>query len=250
MSSPPNLFLDPKAGFAIDGSGAIIRSRIEDQLPQSGPVVASRYSNLPPKPAKKPAIPTAPVSVPDSTPEELATHKPRYPPMQYTHAKSPALLALLRGYAGEPAVQMVEAPHGNVPTAPPGAAWYSPDVHSWTTEMRNLIKEEFPRLRDQTRIYASEFDTSVAEICQRFKDDILVKQTLDKMVARRNAIDTDLFGVVPAGLLALVWIEYVKKIDEPECYTLFQETLHDMGTTCLQGDSFRLLSILVALERD
>ena len=115
--------------------------------------------------------------------------------------------------------------------------------------MRQLIKSEFPKLVNQTTKYINRFDGAVTDIQAQYKNDVMVNMVLKKMDQRKYTPDNDLFGVMPSGLLALVWYEYIKKIDDPDCYTLFKENLYDMGTTCTQGDSHRLLSILTALER-
>ena len=136
------------------------------------------------------------------------------------------------------------------PPAPvPVKQWKDADVHFWSPAMRELVKTEFPRLRDQSRIYAEKFEECVDEIKTFYSHNALIVQVMDKMTNRKKAIDVDLYGVVPAGLLSLVWMEYVKRINEKECYDLFKDTLLDMAQTCVQGDSHRLLTILVALHR-
>lgn len=254
MSSPPNFFLDPNASFSMDGTGTLVKHKMADVLPQSGPFVIGRYLAPPPptRMVKKELLYNPPKYEPKERIEDLATHKPRYPPSVNRHPVAPALLAL----AGAPTNTSISEqpqeykPENTQPVPVPSMAWFNPDVHAWTSEMRNLVKAEFPELRDQSRLYATKFDSTVQDIKDMYGDDVLIKQVMDKMVARRNAIDTDLFGVVPAGLLALVWLEYVKKINDTGCYKLFKENLYDMGTTCVQGDTHRLLSILVALDRE
>lgn len=123
------------------------------------------------------------------------------------------------------------------------------DVHFWTPAMRAVLKEEFPNLPMQTRAYFPKFDSTVAEIQAQYPNDPQVAGLLAKMKKRKNEIDKDLFDAVPAGMLAFVWIEYIKETDLKECYTFFHDTLVDMGSTCIQGDTHRLFSVLVALQR-
>ncbi|MDR3541961.1 MAG: hypothetical protein P4L69_13480 [Desulfosporosinus sp.] len=128
-------------------------------------------------------------------------------------------------------------------------AWKEENVHHWSPAMREVINTEYPRLCEQSKLYFEMFDKVVEEIASYYHEDPMVKMVLAKMVGRKQVTDMDLCGVMPAGLLALIWIEYIKRIDEKECYDLFQDTLLDMSQTCVQGDSHRLFTILVALDR-
>jgi len=133
------------------------------------------------------------------------------------------------------------------------SVWKRPDVHAWSKDMKVLAETEFPDLPGVTKAAAPLFDGVCREIREHYANSApfaVVDQVLKKMELRRHAVDMDLGGVVPAGLLVLVWFDYVKKINEPECYMHFSETLADMGTTCIQGDTHRLFSSLVALHRD
>jgi hypothetical protein len=125
----------------------------------------------------------------------------------------------------------------------------SNDVHAWSAPMRELIKSDYEGLPDTCTAYASYFDESKTEIIEYYKNDAVVNGVLGKMASRKNVIDADLCGISPAGLLSLVWIEYVKKNKNPEFYMLFSQTLYDMGLHCVQGDTHRLFSILVAMDR-
>jgi hypothetical protein len=128
--------------------------------------------------------------------------------------------------------------------------WYIPDVHAWTPEMKRIMTEEYPNLIDISKQYAIKFDDACLDIMSIFGGaDPLIPVVLNKMSGRRTCVDKYLGGVVPAGLFAYVWFEYVRKIHETECYILFKNTLMDMGQTCIQGDTHRLFTILVALDR-
>lgn len=125
--------------------------------------------------------------------------------------------------------------------------WKQPDVHQWSSEMSRKLLEECPNLPDMTRRAAVDFDLACQQIREYYGPS--VEPVLTKMGQRKNVVDRDLGGVMPAGLLALVWFGLVTKIDEPECYTHFLLTLEDMGPTCIQGDTHRLFSTYVALVR-
>jgi len=66
---------------------------------------------------------------------------------------------------------------------------------------------------------------------------------MTKLAGRANALDKDLCNVSPTGLLVVAWdlADHDVSIVTP--------TLVDMGATCLQGDTHRLFSLIVALQR-
>ena len=125
--------------------------------------------------------------------------------------------------------------------------WQNPDVHARTAEMSAQLLREFPELPRLTMLYASSFDRAAKEIKAKYAGNEVVAACLEKMWRRREAIDNDLCGVRPSGLLSLVWED---KIKPNGAYDHFLGTLIDMGTTCLQGDSHRLFATYVAYNRD
>lgn len=84
------------------------------------------------------------------------------------------------------------------------ATWQNPDVHAHTLEMRAQLQKEFRDLPDLTRLYASSFDRAANEIREIYKGEGDVSACLDKMTRRKDVVDNDLCGVMPAGLLSLV----------------------------------------------
>jgi len=58
--------------------------------------------------------------------------------------------------------------------------------------------------------------------------------------------DGDLHNLNITSLLKVVWQE-INRIDDRATYELFLETLTDIGQTCTQGDSHRLLIVLSSL---
>jgi len=154
---------------------------------------------------------------------------------------------------------LTTTPRVTIPTAPivqappektaidPRHDWKTPDVHYWSRDMMGLVSSEYPSLPAETSALDARFDNAASEIAAMYPD---VKHVLDKMTRRRACIDHDLGGVKPTGLLAKVWFGYVRRINAPECYALFRDTMMDMGGTCVQGDTHRLFTILVALHRD
>jgi hypothetical protein len=134
---------------------------------------------------------------------------------------------------------------------PPPRPWLNADVHARTPEMRAQLLAEYPDLPKLTRdrsVVPGEIERVISEMRGR----VMIAEAvacIDKIYARRGAIDNDLCSVSVAGLLCVVWSDCVvpritKTID------LFVATLCDMGTTCVQGDSHRLFAAYVAYKRD
>lgn len=76
-------------------------------------------------------------------------------------------------------------------------------------------------------------------------------QAVEKMrsrfgVERGGYEDGALGGLNITRLLEAVWLE-VSRINENSTYNLFVETLSDIGSTCPEGDSHRLLILLNSL---
>ena len=94
-------------------------------------------------------------------------------------------------------------------------------------EMRDLMRSHFPQqpaLAEQQPSWAA----------------------LQKMVAREAAgsyVDPDLDGQSVARILVDTW----RLVRSAEVDELFVETLTDIGQTCMQGDSHRLLALFIAL---
>lgn len=128
-------------------------------------------------------------------------------------------------------------------------AWMDPDVHSWSQRMRDLIQAEFPHFKEQCLAFYHHFDVAVQEAKQQYAGAPGALSVLEKLVTRKRSMDADLAGVSLAGLFAMIWFKYVKEINDVDCYALLRDTLIDMGTTCLQGDTHRLFSIMVSLDR-
>lgn len=126
------------------------------------------------------------------------------------------------------------------------------DVHSWTSDLRDLLDQQ-PEFECRFRVSMHLFDQCLQEIFEMYGEG--VKPVLEKMRGRYKPIeggyyDMDLVGkrVNVAHLLVRVWT-LVKRINDESIYKWFKETLDDIGLTCLQGDSHRLMFFLVGLVR-
>ena len=129
-------------------------------------------------------------------------------------------------------------------------SWKQPDVHQWSETMRKQLQEEFPSLPEETARREVHFEEACAEILDAYRGDAGIAAVLNKIKGRKGLKDQHLYGVLPAGLLVIVWVDQVTLMNEPEIYEHFRLTLVDIGGTCLQGDTHRLFATYVALSRD
>ncbi len=119
-------------------------------------------------------------------------------------------------------------------------------MHSHSREMSDQISKEFPFLPRYTVQNSVDFEIVDKEIRRRYVNDANILRTLDKISRRKDVVDHDLCGVMPAGLLVMVWRDIIKP---NEAYKHFQDTMEDMGCHCIQGDTHRLFSTFVAFNR-
>lgn len=133
----------------------------------------------------------------------------------------------------------------------PPQPWLNPDVHARTPEMRAQLLSEFPELPKLCADRAA-VPSEIVRVLNEIRGREMPSEALaclDKIYARRGAIDNDLCSISVAGLLCVVWSDcVVPRIDST--LNLFVGTLCDMGTTCVQGDSHRLFAAYVAFKRD
>lgn len=128
--------------------------------------------------------------------------------------------------------------------------WKQADVHQWSEAMRKQLAEEFSSLPAETALREKHFPEARQEIEERYKGDREIIAVLEKIKGRVGVKDHALGGVLPAGLLVVVWANQVTILNTPEIYEHFRLTLIDIGGTCLQGDTHRLFATYVALVRD
>jgi hypothetical protein len=132
--------------------------------------------------------------------------------------------------------------------------WYKGwDVHSYTNLINTPeIKEMLKRVNyhlTQPRAY---------ELFQEIRDhytDEKINQVLMKMLSRCYLMGNNAFGYIDPdiqinviSLLHCTW-QNVKIQNEQSLFKLMKETLLDIGQTCIQGDSHRLIMLLIALNQ-
>lgn len=97
-----------------------------------------------------------------------------------------------------------------------------------------------PKLAAETMAALDRFDPEAMKAAMPGQSAVI-----DKIATRKALRDHDLCDCNPAGMLQLVWEE---EEDKRELSGL-ESTLADVGRTCLQGDTHRLFSHLIALRR-
>lgn len=139
--------------------------------------------------------------------------------------------------AGVPLIPNVTS----VPLVPcaPKVPWKDPDVHSWSARMRTVLTEEWPSLPQESTVAEQRWEAIPQEIKAALPPTVVAK-----IVGRRGVTDRDLCGALPLGLLVMACeIRGLQVSDLVDC-------LQDVGQTCLQGDTHRLFSFLLAHRRD
>ena len=120
--------------------------------------------------------------------------------------------------------------------------WIEADVHSWSTRMSQVLNINMPGLVKESEDANNRCDPS--KIKGSLNQNVWF--VIDKITGRRIMKDSDLCKVNPLGLLQLVWEEIPKEKDD---LSALEGLLRDIGGTCLQGDTHRLFSYLVAMRR-
>ena len=124
-------------------------------------------------------------------------------------------------------------------------SWVEPDVHSWSQRMSNLVREDpsFTCIAGESEV--ARLRSNVTDIKRGLRPSSMV--VVDKIVGRQDYTDHDLCNVNPMGLLQLLWEELDH--DNADDLNMLDGVLDDIGGTCLQGDTHRLFSHLVAIRR-
>jgi hypothetical protein len=112
--------------------------------------------------------------------------------------------------------------------------------------MRAQLLKEFPDLPRESVLRANDFNRAAVEIGQKYKGNKVIEQALNKMGLRKGVVDKDLCGVMPAGLLVIVWFDFIKVHN---AFDHMQLLLEDIASHCIQGDSHRLFATYVAYAR-
>jgi hypothetical protein len=151
---------------------------------------------------------------------------------------------------------------------PSVAAWYIPDVHSWTGIIRMTVRDEMPELPEATRQRMEQdnprqvFEQAMFVFWDRVRswpNAMAVKNVLTKFEERVLVVDPELDNMSPSGLL-IITFDMVQTIEpifdkdhEPNkdgAWRALFDTLLETAGTCVQGDTHRLFALFVALYRE
>ena len=124
------------------------------------------------------------------------------------------------------------------------------DVHSYTSDFRQVIQS----LEIPAKVDPAANATLIGELKAKYAGKSKALEAIAKMNLRYNAdrqgyVDPALSGVNVSGILQKTW-ETVKGEEDESVFAGFGGILADIGGTCIQGDSHRLLSYWIALRRD
>ena len=126
-------------------------------------------------------------------------------------------------------------------------SYFGWNVHSYGPAWTKTIQEirASPSPPDMWSPVDNDVATHLFEvIAEHYRADQKVFGVLTKMSMRYREdiggyFDPELAGVNAIRLLMLAW-KAVTESDDQSVYDGFREMLHDIGDTCVQGDTFRL----------
>lgn len=129
--------------------------------------------------------------------------------------------------------------------------WKTADVHEWSQALSVTILDEFPDLPAKINELEPNFPVAKAKISQQlFPHDVYVASFLRMCESRQNMKDNDVLGISCGGCLVMLYCLIAHYKFDPSLVAIFHDTMYDMGTTCLQGYTHRMLSVIIALTRD
>lgn len=122
------------------------------------------------------------------------------------------------------------------------------DVHAYTQDFNETLTEEQKQLFSQP-VDSLEVNAMMLEMIDRFPGG---NKALNKMWKRYQPSkggyhDPDLDNLNVIKICEVVWFK-VKSLNDNSIYKIFEEILKDIGGTCIQGDSHRLLMLYYALD--
>lgn len=105
--------------------------------------------------------------------------------------------------------------------------------------MREALQKEMPELVQQSVEAEGRFALIHKDLTECYPNSLV--NVIAKIIRRSGTRDTDLCGVSPLGLLVIAW----ERVDR----LALGLVLFDIGQTCLQGDTHRLFSLILADKR-
>lgn len=128
--------------------------------------------------------------------------------------------------------------------------WKNPDIHARSREISEAIKLRFPDLPTKINALEPKYDIARRKVLELFPGDANVASLLGYCDARRKTNDRDLLGITCGGALTMAFCLVAHSDYEPSIVCAFKDTLYDMGHTCLQGYTHRLVIFIMAMMGD
>lgn len=119
------------------------------------------------------------------------------------------------------------------------------DVHRNTP----FFKEVMPKYREcfPERITLKEHILTIGELEQKYGPLPAIAKMRQRFQEKDGGYRCPDLKVNIAAVLQETW-NLVKKVNDPSIFAGFGEILRDVGTTCVQGDSHRLISYYIPLR--
>lgn len=124
------------------------------------------------------------------------------------------------------------------------------DTHAYSAQFKKSMEER--NLDFMAPVESKEWDTMVAELNNCYSHDncalraIRTQNDRIKSSEKGVMIDSDLYRCDLARIMLETW-KTVKNLNDNSLFKGFGEILCDIGSTCLQGATHRLLTYYVAL---
>ena len=128
--------------------------------------------------------------------------------------------------------------------------WKNSDVHAWSESIRTTINQEFPMLIQDINYTSNTYNYVRDQLLNYlFPNDHRIAQIVHLIDQRCGYSDSALLEVKCEGCLCMAYFLVKRHHFESSIVCLFYDTLMDMGQTCLQGYTHRLISFIIAILR-
>jgi hypothetical protein len=142
-------------------------------------------------------------------------------------------------------------------TAKTPVEWKVSDVHAWSNSINTTLQTEFPDMIKVINELESKYTVARYHVYLKLKEnnndgkydmnkvEIVLKMFDDRKTLRDGALS----GISCSGCLCMAFCLLSHYSFDKSLLNLFYDALMDMGTTCLQGFTHRLLSFIIPLKR-
>ena len=181
-------------------------------------------------------------------PPSLLSRRPPHPPLPLmTKLNTPHLPMVIQSsiiVPTRPLPQLVNNINVNQPPSFHVAAYAGENVHAYTTFIKNNLHLYLPRLLEN-HLTDDEFKTIISEMETKFGFKPAFNN-LKQHFRQGKIVDPEIPDLNSAILLKLIW-EKLKNLQDYSMFNHFNETLDQIGMTCIQGCSHRLFGDYIAI---